>query len=112
MPVSPGVQNWTIQRRADWVIPLQFIDSTDAPMNLTGWTVKVQAWNVSRSKKYADFTVTYINSVLGLVSVGLTAEQTETFPPEVYYDVLLVNPSGLREYYMEGILYVSEGYTS
>lgn len=112
MPVSPSVQNWTIQRRADWVIPLEFTDSTDEPMNLTGWTVKAQAWNASRTKKYADFAVTYTNRTLGTLSIGLTAEQTETFPTEAHYDVLLVSPSGLREYYMEGILYVSEGYTS
>jgi hypothetical protein len=26
--------------------------------------------------------------------------------------VLLTNPSGLKEYYLEGIIYVSEGYTA
>ena len=45
-------------------------------------------------------------------AIALTDEQTATLPNEVYYDVLLTNPSGLKEYYLEGIIYVSEGYTA
>jgi hypothetical protein len=42
----------------------------------------------------------------------LTDDQTATFPDEAYYDVLLTNPSGLKEYYLEGLVFVSEGYTA
>ena len=69
-------------------------------------------WNQDRSTKYADFTVTYTNLATGTVAIALTDEQTATFPNEAYYDVLLTNPSGLKEYYLECIIYVSEGYTA
>ena len=112
MAISPGQYNISLQRRADYSIALQFKDSTDAPINLTGWTVAAQVWNEGRSAKYADFTVTYTNRATGTIAIALTDEQTTIFPAEAYYDVLLTNPSGLKEYYLEGIVYVSEGYTA
>lgn len=112
MAISPGTYNISLQRRADYSIALQFKDNTGAAINLTGWTAAAQAWNQSRTTKYADFTVTYTNRSTGTIAIALTDDQTATFPSEVYYDVLLTNPSGLKEYYLEGIIYVSEGYTA
>jgi hypothetical protein len=112
MAISPGIYNISLQRRADYSITLQFKDSTDAAINLTGWTVEAEVWNQGRSTKYADFAVTYTNRATGTIAIALTDEQTTIFPDEAYYDVLLINPSGLREYYLEGIIYVSEGYTA
>ena len=112
MAVSPGQYNISLQRRADYSITLQFKDSTGAPINLTGWTVEAQAWNQGRTTKYADFTVTYTNLATGTVAITLTDTQTATFADEAYYDVLLTNGTGLKEYYLEGIIYVSEGYTA
>lgn len=112
MAISPGQYNISLQRRADYSITLQFKDSTDAAINLTGWAVAAQVWNQDRTTKYADFTVTYTNLVTGTIAIALTDEQTALFPNEAYYDVLLTNPSGLKEYYLEGIVYVSEGYTA
>jgi hypothetical protein len=112
MAISPGQYNFSLQRRADHSITLQFDDSAGAAINLTGWTVAAQVWNQDRSTKYADFTVTYTDRVTGTIAIALTDEQTATLPNEAYYDVLLTNPSGLKEYYLEGIIYVSEGYTA
>ncbi|NBT75533.1 MAG: hypothetical protein EBT15_06110 [Betaproteobacteria bacterium] len=112
MAISPGTYNITLQRRADYSITLQFKDSADTPINLTNWTVAAQAWNQARTSKYADFTVTYANRSTGTVAIALTDEQTAIFPSEAYYDVLLTNPSGLKEYYLEGVIYVNEGYTA
>lgn len=112
MAISPGTYNISLQRRADYGITLQFKDSTNTGINLTGWTVAAQAWNQGRTTKYADFTVTYTDRSTGTVAIALTDEQTALFPSEAYYDVLLTDPAGLKEYYLEGIIYVSEGYTA
>ena len=112
MAIQPGQYNITLQRRADYSITLQFKDSNDAAINLTGWSAAAQVWNQGRTTKYADFTITYTNRVTGTVAISLTDEQTTLFPDEAYYDVLLTNPSGLKEYYLEGTIYVSEGYTA
>lgn len=112
MAVNPGTYNIILQRRADYSLSLQFKDSTGAPINLTGWTAYSQVWNRDRTTKYADFAITYTNRANGQIAISLTDAQTTTFPDECYYDVLLENPSGLREYYLEGTVYVSEGYTA
>jgi hypothetical protein len=111
MAVAPGTYNISLQRRADYSVTLQFKDSSNTAINLTGWTVQAQAWNQVRTTKFADFTVTYTNRTTGTVSIALTSTQTTIFPDEAYYDVLLTNGSGLKEYYLEGTIYVSEGYT-
>lgn len=112
MAISPGTYNITLQRRADYSITLQFKDSNDAAIDLTDWSVAAQAWNQARSTKYADFAVTYTDRSTGTIAIALTDEQTATFPDQAYYDVLLTNASGLKEYYLEGVIYVSEGYTA
>jgi len=112
MAVSPGTYNITLQRRADYSVTLQFKDSNNAVINLTGWTAAAQVWNQNRTTKYADFTVTYTDRSTGTIEIALSDTDTATFPYEAYYDVLLTNPSGLKEYYLEGIIYVSEGYTA
>lgn len=112
MAVSPGTYNFTVQRRADHSVTLQFKDSNDAAINLTGWTVAAQAWNEERTKKHADFSVTYTNRSTGTIALALTNSQTELFPDKAYYDVLLTDPSNIKEYYLEGIIFASEGYTT
>ena len=112
MAVAPGTYNISLQRRADYNVTLQFKDSTGTAINLTGWTVAAQVWNQTRTTKYADFTVAYTNRSTGTIEIALTSTQTTTLPSEAYYDVLLTNGSGLKEYYLEGIVYVSEGYTA
>jgi hypothetical protein len=112
MAIQPGIYNITLQRRADYSVILQFKDSTGAAINLTGWTVASQAWNQGRTVKFADFTIAYTDRSAGTVSISLPSTQTADFPNEAYYDVLLTNPSGIKEYYLEGIIYVSEGYTA
>ena len=111
MSVQPGQHNIAVQRRADYDLQLQFKDSADAPIDLTGWTAYAQVWNRGRSTKHADFAVTYVNRAQGTIKIALTDTQTAAFPDEAYYDVLLEDTAGLRNYYLEGSVYVSEGYT-
>jgi hypothetical protein len=111
MSIQPGQHNITIQRRADYDLSLQFKDSAGVGIDLTGWTAYAQVWDANRSTKYADFAVTYTDRATGQITIALTDTQTATFPNEAYYDVLLEDDAGLRNYYLEGIVYVSEGYT-
>lgn len=112
MTVQPGTYNITLQRRADYSVLLQFKDSNDTAIDLTGWTAAAQAWNKDRTTKHADFAVAYTDRLTGQITISLTDAQTELFPNEAYYDVLLTDTSGIKEYYLEGIIFVSEGYTA
>lgn len=112
MSVSPGQYNITLQRRADFYLQLQFRDSGGAAIDLTDWAVYAQAWDKARANKYVDFTVEYVNRSLGIVKLWLTEVQTAALPCESFYDVMLVDDSDVREYYLEGMIFVSEGYTT
>ena len=113
MAVSPGTYNMTVQRRSDHKIKLVFKDSNNSAINLTGYTVAAQVWDEPRSNKYADWTVTYTNRAAGTVHIALTDTQTADFTPEVLkYDVVLTDTNGLKEYYLEGTIFVSEGYST
>ena len=112
MAVAPGTYSFTLQRRADYSLDLQFKDSSDAVIDLTGFTAYAQAWDKARSTKYADFAVAYTDRSNGQITISLTDTQTATFPDELHYDVMLENGSGNRDYYLEGVIFVSQGYTS
>ena len=113
MAIKPGTYNMTVQRRSDHKIQLVFKDNNNAAISLIGYTVAAQVWDDPRSNKYADFTVAYTDRVAGTVDISLTDTQTGTFTPEVLkYDVALTNGSGEKEYYLEGTIFVSEGYTA
>ena len=113
MAITPATYNMTIQRRSDHNIQLVFKDSSNAAINLTGYTVAAQVWEETRTTKYADFGITYTNRSTGTIDIALTDTQTATFTPNILkYDVLLTNPAGLKEYYLEGDIFMSEGYTT
>ena len=112
MAVSPGLNNITVQRAADWSEAIQITDANDAAMDLAGYTITAQAWDINREVKHADFTITYTNRTLGKFELTLTDTQTLTFPDTLYYDVLLeYTPTGKKEYYLEGTITVSQGFT-
>ena len=98
MAINPAQKDFTVQRRADFPLTL---------------TVAAQVYNEDRSTKFADWTVAYTNRTSGIIDIKLTDTQTATFTPnELKYDVLLTEPSGDKNYYLEGTLYISEGYTA
>tara|TARA_R100000231_G_scaffold7913_3_gene10851 strand:+ start:139 stop:480 length:342 start_codon:yes stop_codon:yes gene_type:complete len=113
MAIKPGVYNMTVQRRSDHNIQLIFKDNSNNAISLIGYTVAAQVWDKDRKVKFADWNITYTNRVSGTIDMSLTDTQTAEFSPSIlYYDVLLTNASGLKEYYLEGNINVSEGYTT
>lgn len=89
------------------------------PIDLTGWTAIAQIWNEARSTKYADFTVVYTDRPEGRIKLTLADAVTAGFPLSIpgtigsmYYDVMLVDTGSIREYYVEGMIFVSEGYSA
>ena len=111
MAVIPASYNIRPQKRADFPLDVTFKDSAGAAINLTGWTVLAQVWTTDRSSKIGDFTVTVTSAANGQVNLKLPYTVTVNLPTEVRWDVMLVSPTGLREYYLEGIVRPSEGYT-
>tara|TARA_Y100001937_G_C7070684_1_gene308215 strand:+ start:557 stop:913 length:357 start_codon:yes stop_codon:yes gene_type:complete len=117
MAIIPAKKNFTVDRRADFGLRLTFKDSTGSAIDLTGYSVAVSCWSVNsetgkRQFKYADFAIQYTNRTNGIIDISLTDTQTATFGiDELQYDVLLTEPSGSKNYYLEGKLFISEGLT-
>lgn len=112
MAITPATYNIRPQRRADFPLTVRFKDSEGATINLTGWDILAQVWSKDRSTKYGDFTVTVDAPATGEAQLLLPYTITEALPTEARYDVMLINGDGLREYYLEGIVRPSEGYTT
>lgn len=112
MAVNPGSYSFVLQRGADWSVLLQFKDSNNDAIDLTGATIAAQAWNQPGTKKYADFGIAYTNRSNGQTTISLTSAQTATFPDKAYYDVLVTSAGGIKEYYLEGVITVDESYTT
>ena len=112
MAITPASYNIRPQRRADYPLQVQFKDSGGDGINITGWTVLAQVWSKDRVTKYGDFTVTTLSASTGSVKLTLPYTVTATLPDECRYDVMLIDSNGLREYYLEGIVRPSEGYTA
>lgn len=112
MAITPATYNLRVQKRADHPMAVTFKDSSGAAMDLTGYTVLAQVWDKCRTSKLGDWTVTVTSAAAGQVTLKLPYTVTAVLPAEAYYDVMLVAPSGLREYYLEGVIRASEGYTA
>ena len=101
-----------IKRGQDWSFTATFRDSNNNVINLTGWTVESQIWDLERTSKIVDFTVTFPSGqAAGVVKFALTNVQTPLLLDESYYDVALTDTTSIKEYYLEGILPAEEGYT-
>lgn len=113
MAIIAGEYDFTVQRRADHTESFSITDGNDNPVDLTGYSVASQVWDESRSTKYADFATSITSAANGTFTLTLTRAQTETFTPNILsYDVKLQNSAGLQEYYVEGKIFVSQGYTT
>ena len=112
MAITPATYNIRPQRRADFPLDVTFKDGAGTAINLTGWTVLASVWTTDRVSKVGDFVVTVTSAANGQVNLKLPHTVTTNLTANEYrYDVMLVAPSGLREYYLEGIVRPSEGYT-
>ena len=113
MAIAPGTYDMTIQRRSDHNVSVTLKDSNNAAVNLSGYTIASQVWNTDRTTKAADATCTVTSATGGTFDWKLTDTQTALLTLDEYkYDVLLTNGSGLKEYWIEGTIYMDQGYTA
>jgi hypothetical protein len=113
MSVHPATYDDTIRTQAVYDMTLQFQDSNGNNIDLTGWTISAQIWNLTKTTQYATFSVNNSNAVTGTIVLSLTTTQTSSLPVgTAYYDVLLTNLSGRKEYYLKGTFYIQQGYST
>lgn len=109
---APAAYNIRPQRRADFQLQLAFKDSDGVAISLEDRTIVAQVWDAKRTTKLGDFVVDITNGPGGEATLTLPYTATADLPAEARYDVMVIDDSsGLRSYYLEGIVRPSEGYS-
>jgi hypothetical protein len=86
---------------------------TNSSFDLTGYTVAAQMRKWAGSSNAIDFdAVISFPASAGNILLKLTAEQTKNIKPGRYiYDVVITDPTNIKNRVIEGMVLVTEGVT-
>lgn len=80
--------------------------------DLTDYTAISQMRKWSGSSTAIDFTVDIVYPESGKITLNLSSEQTLNIKPGRYvYDVIIIDPFGVKSRVIEGMVLVTEGVT-
>lgn len=107
--LQPASYSLHIRQRATLEEPL-VLKAAGQPMNLTGFTLVASIWrDQRRDEKLADLTVNYVDRAQGQVSLYLSRNQTRGLSGGGYWDLLVIEPSGNADYWLEGPVFIDVG---
>lgn len=109
--VTPGKYDITIHQGATFELPLQYKDSTGAPVNMSGYTVAAQLWNRTGTTKFSNFDFSWTAQASGLFKLRLSNAVTSGITEQGQYDVLVTEPGGDKFYLLEGTAFIDLGLT-
>ena len=108
-----GIYDFTLEQGATFKLELEWIDNNDAPVNLTGYTARMQI----RYKKKTGDLATSLTTENGLITlypdtgvIELEIEATETEILSIgksVYDLELESADGIVYRVMEGVVTIS-----
>lgn len=108
---TPATYGLRIPQRATLEEPLT-LKAGGSALNLTGYTVLAQIWkDQKRRVKLADLTVTYVNRAAGQIMLSLTRAQTREISRSGFWDLLVIEPGGAADYWLEGPAVLDVGLT-
>lgn len=109
--IQPATYTLRIPQRATLEEPIT-LKAAGVALNLTGYTVLAQIWrDEKRRVKLADLTVTYANRSLGQIKLSLTRAQTRLITRSGFWDLLVIEPSGNADYWLQGPATLDVGLT-
>jgi hypothetical protein len=110
-------KNFSVDQGATYTFDVVWNDSNGQPINLTGYSAKMQVRDQAGGKQLA-FTLTHvdgiaINGPLGKITVTISAERTnKLIYPKSFYDILLTAPDSItKTRILEGTLTLSRAVT-
>lgn len=109
--IAPATYDITIPQRATFSQTFTLKDGDGVALNLAGHTVTAQLWTAGRGTKLADFTVAWVNQGAGQFRLTLAATVTRTLTADGYWDLLVANPDGSKDYWLRGAARLDPGYT-
>ena len=116
MPGTAGIYNGVIDQGATWTVNIVYYDSNNVPVNLTGYTARMQL----RSKYDSTAALTLstatgeivITGPTGQIAITATATQTQAINPGLYlYDLELTSGAEITRL-IQGQLTVRENVTA
>jgi len=109
--IRPATYTLRIPQRATLEEPMT-LKAGGVAVNLTGYTVLAQIWKDERRRvKLADLTVTYVNRSLGQIRLSLTRAQTRGIVQSGFWDLLVIEPGGAGDFWLEGPATLDPGLT-
>ena len=116
---QPGRYDITIPQRADFRLRLRLSTAPDGnpasakvPIDAEGYEIAAQCWSGDRSTLYGSFTVEWIERAEGLFELVMTAAETALITQDCQWDLLVIEPSGSRSYWLEGRATLNSGLSS
>lgn len=109
--MEPAKYDITIHQGATFELALQYKDSTDTPVDMTGYTVEAELWNRNGNIKLADFLHVWTAQASGAFKLRLNASTTSGITEQGQYDVMVTEPSGDKYYFLQGNAFIDLGLT-
>lgn len=111
-----GIYDTVLEQGATFTRQLTWKDSAGGPVNLTGYTAKMQLRpSASSSVVLLELTETSgitLGGAAGTIIIKITDEQTDTLAPgKVKYDLKLTSPAGDDTRLLEGSLKITPAVT-
>lgn len=109
--ISPATYALRIPQRATLEEPL-VLKAAGQPLNLTGYTVLASIWrDERRNEKLADLTVVYVDRAQGSIKLRLERSVTRAITSNGFWDMLVIEPGGDADYWLEGPATLDVGLT-
>lgn len=100
--ISPATYTLRIPQRATLEESL-VLRAGGNPVNLTGYTVLASIYqDEKRQVKIADLQVVYVNRANGAINLRLSHTVTRGITRDGFWDLLVIEPGGDRDYWLEG----------
>jgi len=107
--ITPGKYDITIYQGATFDLPIQYKDSNNLPVNMSGYIVSGTLWNRIGTEKLADFSVPWESQASGIFKLRLEAATTSGITEQGQYDVRIMQPNGDVYYLLEGNAFLNLG---
>ena len=108
---DPGTLDLTIHQGATYSLDLQYLDSTGAGVDMTGFTVESKIVDQSYASVIATFTSTFTDITAGKFNLKLSSSTTAGITVGGLYDVLITEPSGDKFFLIQGRAALDPGIT-
>lgn len=109
--VAPGSYDITIHQGATFQMQVAYKDPSGVPINMSGYTVEAQLWNRLGTAKLANFASSWTDQASGVFLLSLASNVTSGITEQGQYDVMVTEPSGNKNYLLQGNAFVDLGLT-